>query len=388
MKQLGQATPGTFVRTDTGGARGFHPAAGLSSGRLQVLGLTMALFFFVEVEAALAGLDSTWDTRNYHLYVPFALLTGRWRTDLAAAHLQTFFAPTLDIPFYLLFRHISSTTVFNLVDAIPHALSACFAFLITLRLLHAEDAMMRLTAAVAVVIGVTGSVTLPVIATGASDMLGVALILGGLLVLVGLPRATTLGSATWPAEWRLATAAALGGTAVGLKLTFAAAAIGFAIAVGLLPGSLSVRFRRLGIAIAAGAAGALATGGWFWAFAWLSWGNPVFPFMNNVFHSPLVPAYDFSDHSFLPKSWLYAVLLPFLAGAGGRVQSAFHVHLSESYLNDPRFALALVSAAVILARAAVRPVARPIWFVVVFFVATFATWEAQSAIWRYLSVAR
>src|SRR5438067_7239599 len=45
------------------------------------------------------GQDENWDLRNYHLYNGYAALHGRFHTDLAAASLQSWINPALDIPY-------------------------------------------------------------------------------------------------------------------------------------------------------------------------------------------------------------------------------------------------------------------------------------------------
>src|SRR4051812_35319164 len=46
------------------------------------------------------GQDTNWDLLNYHLYNPYAYLTGRINYDLAPAGLQTYFNPSIDILYY------------------------------------------------------------------------------------------------------------------------------------------------------------------------------------------------------------------------------------------------------------------------------------------------
>ena len=64
---------------------------------------TIALAVLPVLAAVLAlGNDASWDTRNYHLYDPHALLHGRAAIDIAAAQLQGYHNPLLDLPMYLL----------------------------------------------------------------------------------------------------------------------------------------------------------------------------------------------------------------------------------------------------------------------------------------------
>src|SRR5438045_3782728 len=103
----------------------------------QVRVMILLLILGVEANAALLVGDSSWDTRNYHLYNPFALITGKWRIDNAAAQMQTYFSPMADIPYYLLVRNIESTPVLNILLEIPHAIAVSLAFVLALRLLCA-----------------------------------------------------------------------------------------------------------------------------------------------------------------------------------------------------------------------------------------------------------
>src|SRR5688500_14064442 len=63
----------------------------------------LALAVLLPVIALLAlGNDASWDLRNYHLYGPHAWLHGRAAIDVAAAQMQGYHNPLLDLPMYLL----------------------------------------------------------------------------------------------------------------------------------------------------------------------------------------------------------------------------------------------------------------------------------------------
>ena len=56
----------------------------------------------------LTGQDVCFDLQNYHLYTPYAFLTGRFETDIIpAGALHTFFNPLLDIPFFIIFYYLN-----------------------------------------------------------------------------------------------------------------------------------------------------------------------------------------------------------------------------------------------------------------------------------------
>jgi hypothetical protein len=353
----------------------------------QIGAIILLLVLGVEMMAATLGGDASWDTRNYHLYNPFALLTGKWPIDIAAAQMQTYLAPTLDIPYYLLVRGMGNTRLLNILLEIPHAVAVCLAFLLSLRLLHAADLLSRLTAALATLIGVTGGATMPVMATAMSDIGGVCLVLGSLLLLVPKDPDRDLPVI------RVGAAGLLTGAAVGLKLTFVCAAGGLCLAVLVLPAPrVSVRLLRLLALGCGGVLGGLLTGGWWWAFAWHAWGNPLFPFFNNIFHSPLLGPGSLPDvllarrSSILPQNFFEAVLFPFLWGCPVGLQSYFHQAVTEFHLRDPRFGLALIAAMALFIRRFRQEVrVNPLFFTLVFFLGSFILWEMTDPAFRYLS---
>src|SRR3981189_3019001 len=97
----------------------------------------IALALWIEIQAALTGGDSNWDLRNYHLYNPFALFNGKFAIDVAPAGPQTYFAPTLDIPYYFLVQNIHNVAVINAILEIPHAIAIGLVYLLTVRILRA-----------------------------------------------------------------------------------------------------------------------------------------------------------------------------------------------------------------------------------------------------------
>src|SRR5258705_72055 len=230
--------PASFLRpSPTGGsARAEHRFRVLAAWIMvhQNIVVLIALALWIEVQAALTGGDSNWDLRNYHLYNPFALFNGKYAVDIAPAGPQTYFAPTLDIPYYFLVLNIASLSV-RILFLAAQAKSAFSTRLI-------------------------------------------ALAAGGLL-------------------------------------------------------------------------GGLATAGWWWAFAWQHWGSPLFPLYNNIFHSPLITAETNADARFIPSSLVTAILYPFLWALPGSWADKLHlsVTVGESYVRDPRIAIALVCDLFLLA---------------------------------------
>lgn len=319
--------------------------------------------------AAGLGLDANWDLRNYHLYNPFAWLHGKWAIDWMPAQPQGYAEPLLDLPFYWLQRRITAVPVLNMLLALPHILAVLLAFLLSLRLLWPRDRMSTMIVAlVATLIGATGAAGLPVLASSMSDMAAVALVLGSLLLLLPMPEKG------WPA-WRVFLAGALTGAAVGLRLPLASAALGLAMAISVPRQPFRMRLARLLLLAAGGLSGAaLLTGWWYWR-VWQVWGDPIFPFANNLFHARWAAPTSFFDLRFLPQTIHQALIAPLLLAT--QVTTLF----GEAPARDPRLPLALLASVWLLRR---RDTAAMLG---AFLLVDFVVWEARFSVLRYLAVA-
>ena len=355
-------------------------------GRWAPLVVCLAL---AALAGALAGPDAGWDLRNYHLYNGMALLRGRVGFDLAPAQLQSFYAPDLDVLYALALRGLNAhPALLDAVLALPHGLAAFLAWRVARRMLPAGMPGARGLAAAAAAIGVSGAGGLPTIASPMSEMLPASCVLGALLLLLARPGG----------GWRaMPGAGVLAGIAVGLKLTAAPYAVGLAVAAGIVgvlrviprqdegaravAGGAAKCVRALAWFLAGAAAGAAVTGGWWWLWLWARTGDPVFPYFNQVFHSPWAAAAANTDARFLPRDGAQALAYPlFWAFAPSRL-------VSELPVRDPRILLGWLAVLAIGARAVRRRrwpepgLAAPL----ALWVVSYVLWEAQFSILRYLA---
>jgi hypothetical protein len=327
--------------------------------------------------AACAGSDASWDLRNYHWYDGYAVLHGRLGVDLAPAQLQTFYAPVLDAASWLLLRALNGVPwLLNVVMAIPQAIAVCLSWAIARVFLSRPHALL------ATVISATGAATVSTLASTMSEAPMTALDLAALWLVLRRPERSLF-------------AGMLAGAAIGLKLTATP------YALGLLAAGGPKRLPRLALGVAAGAA---LCAGWWWFLLWRHYGNPVFPYFNDLFRSPWADPVRLNDVRFMPHGPLQAVTYPF--------SWAFHPStvVSELPLRDPRLALALIAIPVILARFIKRaPQRTPSWPaltrpsaqrlrsssapppdrsavpLLAFFLTSLVLWEAQFSILRYLA---
>lgn len=288
----------------------FLPPKGQRARRLAVAILLLAPFA-VGLLALALGQDSNWDLRNYHYYNAYAFLNNRYALDLLPSQTPYFYNPLLDVPFFVLATHASAQVVgfalgfvqglnFVLLFALAHAA------LIVPNARHKVIVCAGLAA-----LGLLGGGGIALIGTTFGDnitslgaLLSAALIVRhldrlsidralpvfGLAFLFGLPT----------------------GFMVGLKLPSVIYAVG--LCGGLLfTGGKWRRGIMLGFAFGLGVlTGAAVTLGPWACFLQSHFGSPLFPYFNDIFHSPLEPPVSARDIQYVPHSWGDIFLMPFL----------------------------------------------------------------------------
>jgi hypothetical protein len=267
------------------------------------------------VLSVLLGPDNYWDLRYYHLYAPWAYLHGRYLYDIGPAQEQGFLNPTADFLFYGL---ISSPLnemprVVAFIMGTLHGLNAAFLLAIIWRVLRPPEPRERCTLqAAAFLMGVSGAGFIGLIGTATNDLTSSLFVMGSLfgLLLAAEPPAVPAGSGA-PRSWRAyAWPGLLGGLGVGLKFTSTVFVPGLAIAA-----LMAAVMRRApgGLFTYAGAAalGFFAAAGHHMLVLWLDFGNPTFPYLNQVFHSPWWENEAIRDARFVPHSLWHFLIFPF-----------------------------------------------------------------------------
>ena len=321
--------------------------------------------------ALLMRTDGNWDLRNYHLYNAHAWLAGRTATDIAAAQLQTWHNPLLDLPFYLLVTSGMDLRWASLWLAVP-CMASLF-FLLRLQSRLSPEPVSRTSQCVLAFLAITGAATYSTLGLSMNDAFVGAAMLCSLWLVIG--RDAGRGEAR---AWLLAGVVA--GAMAGLKLTAVVYCIGLAV-TSVAAGAPAERIRRLGALAIGGIAGFLLTYGyWGWRL-FATYGNPFFPYYNNLFHSPDALPADWADVRFRPHSLGDALLAP--------------VHLlqrsqrySEIFLSDPRLLLAILSLGLLAWLHWKKLLAGRNEFVLllVFVLASFLPWILQYGIYRYATV--
>ena len=317
------------------------------------------------------GKETGWDFRNYHWYNAYAFLNGRLGFDVAVAHHATYYNPLIDVPFYLLAGATSWAALFFV--------GALQGLNIAPLYLMARSSLLRdpqYGGALLALICITGSTAISLTGATSYDTVLSVLVLSGLAILVARRERLSLGA--------VMAAGVLMGSAVGLKLVEAPFAVGFAAALLAIPGTAKTRALRLSAGALGGLAGVALFGGFWFATLWSQTGNPLFPYFNDWFGSPLALDASYRDTRFVPGNVWEALVYPF--------RFSFHYAIAD----DTPFGNLRVLAAYIAVPIAVLfwafrrqardpmidPTAARILFA--FAGASYVAWIAVFAVYRYV----
>lgn len=325
------------------------------------------------------GKDAGWDFRNYHWYDAYAFLRGRLGFDVAVAHHATYFNPLIHLPFYWLATVGTSWLALFYIGAL-HGLNVLPLYLIARSALVPPDN--RWLAAALALAGLFGSTVLSMIGRTSYDSVLSVAVLGGLAVMV--MKRDALCAAAAPAAAAAGVAGLLIGAATGLKLVEGFYAGGFALVLVLLPGRPAVRVARLLAGAAGGIAAVLLCSGFWFLALQRATGNPLFPFYNSIFRSPLIDPSYFGSTNFPPEGFWPTLTFPLRFLLDYRIAD-------DAPFRDLRIPLLY----------ALLPVAS-VWFVVVpprsvpmvaasarrilflFAAGSYAAWIVLFAVYRYL----
>lgn len=326
------------------------------------------------------GKDESWDFRNYHWYIPYAFLNHRLGFDIAVAHQATYYNPLLDTPFYLLATHVQAWLALGTLGAIQGA-SVVPLYILARSLLRIEHG--RLIAAILALVSMLGSLNLYLAGSTYYDNVMSLFVLSGLALIITRRAELAMGSLARGALIAFV-AALLTGSAVGLKLPEAPFALGFAAALTVLPGDARHRTTRLLAGALGGILGfALFDGYWMAEMARIT-GNPIFPYFNEYFHSPLALAATYRDLRFIPGNLEHQLLFPLLFSIDWRVADDLPFH-------DIRVGVAYVLVIVTLpmlffARRRENPLVAPeiALALIAFAMVSYIAWLKMFAIYRYI----
>ena len=337
--------------------------------------------------SVMLGPDNYWDIRYYHLYAPWAYLHGRYLYDIGPAQEQGFLNPTAD---FLLYGLISSPlndsprAVAFIMGAV-HGINAALLLVIVCQVIRPPAAVERATLrAAAWLMGVSGAGFVGLLGTSSNDLTTSLFVLGSLSSLLKIGERSG-GRAAWAG---FAAAGLWAGVGLGLKYTVAFVVPGLGVVAVLA----ALRKRTLIGLIAFGlaaASGFIVVAGHHLLTLWNAFGNPFFPYLNQIFRSPYFEPTEIWDPRFIPDSFLKLMTFPFYWA-----KTNTYV-VSEPTFRDWRAAIAYVAMVIGvlgLAAACVRKGRRQcdvlgqtpgLHLVLTFVVVSYFSWALQFGYYRY-----
>lgn len=327
------------------------------------------------------GKDADWDFFNYHWYNPYAFLHHRMNFDVGVAHHATYYNPLPDIPFYVLATAVSSWAAVFVLGAVQ-GLNVVPLYLMSRAALATP--YRNFAAGFLALLGLAGSMALKLVGKTNNDNVLSIFVLSALAIVVCARERLAEGGA---AAHRLTFIAGfLMGAALGMKPVEGVFAVGFAAALLAIPGRAPVRLPRLAAGGLGGILGVLVFGGFWFATLGKLTGNPLFPYFNDLFASPLVLNASYRDTRFLPHGLGALFVFPF--------RFSFDFHLADDMpFRDFRvlvgyIALPLACGAWLLRRSAGDPLVAKdsVRILFAFAGASYLVWLFSFAIYRYITV--
>src|SRR5215471_16865355 len=255
------------------------------------------------------GPDNYWDLRYYHLYAPWAYLHDRYLYDIGPAQEQGFLNPTADLLFYGLISSPLNETprIVAFIMGAVHGINAAALFGICCHVIRPVQPLARWTLrAAAGLIGASGAGFVSLVGTTTNDLTSSLFIMGALLGVLKVAESGDEGGALL----EFFAAGLLSGIGIGLKYTSAIYIPGLA-AIALL---VAARRRTIAGLVVFGVGallGFLAVAGHHMLTLWHAFGNPTFPYLNQIFQSPYWEPEAVRDVRFLPQNFWQLVTYPF-----------------------------------------------------------------------------
>ena len=280
-----------------------------------------AVFFmlFGGTVSAFLEYEVMWDYVNYHHYNGFAFLNGRLGYDIAPASVLTYFNPLLDAVTFLLSEKLDEfPTLYAFLSGFPFGLLLFIGFLISGLLIPAAPSLRAL----AVCVSGTGFAVFSQIGTSSHELFLSVLILTALYLL-----GKELFSEQ-PAQKKVPflLAGLLLGAAAGLKYTTGIYCVCTTFCLLVFYKRLTIR--QFLCFACGGAAGFLATNGFWMYVLYKQFQNPFFPLFNKIFDSPFFLPVNYTEKIYLAnRTVLQTLLLPFI----------LIVHFDENFVGAVSF---------------------------------------------------
>lgn len=309
-----------------------------------------------------------WDFANYHYYNAWAFVEGRFNYDLLVAGLHGFFNPLPELPLYYLIKYFNDyPNIIYFMQGLWFGALGFVCFKIA-GLFFCDKRAVFLT----VLFGLCGYGVFFQIGTSSNEiMIAFWLLLSLYLLLRIFFKKSAAGGGLF------FLAGFLAGAAMGLKLTAVIYCVGLGISLILFYRKIPQPLKNISFFALGGLCGLLTFGGfWLWQL-WETFGNPLFPFANELFESEFISRENYSDERFIPKNLSEFFLLPFKTRRGEGFDVVIDFRLAFLY------GVILIWLANVFKNRKVQ-INVPFAFVCVFVLVSYLIWIFYFGIARYM----
>jgi len=333
------------------------------------------------------GQDVNYDLRNYHFYNPYSLINGRLEYDIMAANEQSFLNPLLDIPFFIAvyYLNISPVLIVFILGGIHGINTWLIHNLVYFSLRNSANLYKKVFSTLAALTSVFGAGYLSELGATMNDNIISIFVLTSLLILnYSFAQNKIL-------KWQnILLSGFILGCGVGLKLTAAIYAV--ALVVGILSVGNNIREKFLNaLIISTGIlCGFFFSAGYWIIQMWRNFSSPLFPFYNDIFHSPYARFERYKDGRFSPQDIWQHFLYPFYF-----IRRKYSHLVAEVDFSDVRLAIVYIIIVIFIIffifnfirsrkTSTIRVNLEFIHVLLPFFVISYILWQETFSIYRYV----
>lgn len=333
--------------------------------------------------AVFLGKDLDFDLANYHYYNAFALLHHRFNIDYwPPSYIHVFFSPTADLLTYFLINNLPPLAAVFLSGSL-HGINLWLLYLIAQCFLP-KKIFAILFAVFIAIIGMMGAMTFPSIGNFKNDLIVSLFILSFILLQIKVWQNDF--SKTREMYLRSLLATCFLGLGLGIKLTASLFLVGSIGALLCLPLPNKIKINVLMISLLGTILGLAISGGYWMLMLWHRYHNPVFPFLNQIFHAVDYPAINFRYDEFIPADLKHFIFYPFYFSWNGTI--------ADGRFLDFRFLivyLLMICTGVSLCYRKLRfrvqkSISLPLTWLILFFIFSYLTCEMYFGSIRYMLV--
>lgn len=235
------------------------------------------------------------DLINYHYYLGYSFVSGDTDRYLALGGPNGFLNPILEVPIYLYITYFNDypDLIFAL-QGIWYGVALFFLFKIITLFVEPKSAKNSLFILLCLILATTRQAIWIQIGTSTNEIPMLCLDLCGLYII--------LRTLKFPERQNFKDfilAGLIMGIALGLKMTSSHVCISAGLMLILCRNSLKISYKNICLFALAGFIGFILINGFFMYKLWILYGNPFFPFLNNIFKSEYAPPIPFRDTSMI-----------------------------------------------------------------------------------------